>query len=285
MDVGCGTGLLLSMFQQLGFGCRGIDQSGVAAEAGIKKHGVRIEVGSVFDLPAGNEFDLVITSHVLEHIVDLPGFLTCLWSLTGPDGFLYVEVPNAGAFLRFADPRAPGDWMYLRDLYTHFTPEHVNFFSCASLRNLMARYGFEEVRCEAHALGVIASVWKRRAMVADTDTARQVVAYATESRRIQQAALDTVRGLVKAGTAILVWGTGLHTQRLLTGELVGANIHAFIDSDPAYQGTTLAGKPILGPAAVTGDLPILVSSYRSEDKIVQYARSTGIHNRMITLYS
>ena len=176
--------MLLAMFRELGFDCRGIDQSPVAAEAGMKKYGVRIDVGSVFDLPAGNEFDLVTTSHVLEHIVDLPAFLQCMWSLTKPDGFLYVEVPNAGDFLRFADPQSPGEWMYLRDLYTHFTPEHVNFFSLVSLRNLMLRHGFDEVRCEAHPLGVIASVWKRRSIVTDTNTAKEVVAYAAASRRI-----------------------------------------------------------------------------------------------------
>ena len=175
--------------------------------------------------------------------------------------------------------------MYLRDLYTHFTPEHVNFFSLVSLRNLMLRHGFDEVRCEAHPLGVIASVWRRRSIVTDTNTAKEVVAYAAASRRIQQSALDTIRDLVRSGDPILVWGAGLHTQRLLTGELTRANIQAFIDSDAAYRGTTLAGKPILAPGEVVSGLPILVSSYRSEDKIVQYARSAGIQNRMITLYS
>ena len=285
MDVGCGTGLLLAMFQDLGFHCRGIDQSPVAAEAGMKKYGIGIDVGSVFDLPAGNEFDLVTTSHVLEHIVDLPAFLHCMWSLTKPEGFLYVEVPNAGDFLRFADPQSPGKWMYLRDLYTHFTPEHVNFFSLVSLGNLMLRHGFDEVRCEAHPLGVIASVWRRRPITTDNETAKGVLAYAEASRRIQQSALDTIRDLVRSGNPILVWGAGLHTQRLLAGELAGANIQGFIDSDPAYQGTTLVGKPILAPGAVVSSIPILVSSYRSENKIVQYARSAGIQNQMITLYS
>jgi 2-polyprenyl-3-methyl-5-hydroxy-6-metoxy-1,4-benzoquinol methylase len=285
MDVGCGTGMLLSMFHEMGFKCRGIDQSPVAAAAGMKKYGVQIEVGSVFDLPAGQEFDLVITSHVLEHIVDLSAFLRCMWNLAKPQGLLYVEVPNAGDFLRFADPQSPGDWMYLRDLYTHFTPEHVNFFSLVSLRNLMHRYGFDEVRCEAHPLGVIASLWTRRTIVSDTTTAQEVMAYTAASRRIQQSALDKIRELVQTGDPILVWGAGLHTQRLLAGELMGANIEAFIDSDAAYQGTTLAGKPIVAPGTVSVGLPILVSSYRSEAKIVQYARSAGIQNRMITLYT
>jgi hypothetical protein len=66
---------------------------------------------------------------------------------------------------------------------------------------------------------------------------------------------------------------------------MGANIQAFIDSDPSYQGTTLAGKPILAPSAVAGGLPILVSSYRSEDKIVQYAHRAGMQNQIITLYN
>lgn len=285
MDVGCGTGLLLATFQEMGFECVGIDQSPVASEAGMKKYGVRIEVGSVFDLAGGKEFDLVTTCHVLEHLVDLPAFLHRLWSLTKPGGILYVEVPNAEDVLSFVDPQAPGEWMYVRDLYTHFTPEHVNFFSRASLRNLMVRYGFEEVRCEARSLGVIASVWKRRAIQPDDQTAKNILAYAEGSRRLQQPALDKIRDLVKAGGPIFVWGVGLHTQRLLFDELQKAEIRAFIDSDPAYQGTTLAGRPIIAPADIAPGIPILVSSYRAENKIVAFARRSGIQNEMITLYS
>jgi hypothetical protein len=74
-----------------------------------------------------------------------------------------LEMAHLWQDCRFADPQSPGEWMYLRDLYTHFTPEHVNFFSLVSLRNLMLRHGFDEVRCEAHPLGVIAyetkSIW------------------------------------------------------------------------------------------------------------------------------
>lgn len=285
LDVGCGTGLLLKIFQELGFVCRGIDQSPVAAEAGRKGYGVQIDVGSVFDLPVGDEFDLVITSHVLEHILNLSAFLSSMWSLTKPEGVLYVEVPNAGDFLRFADPHSPGEWMYVRDLYTHFTPEHINFFSLVSLRNLMMRHGFDEVRCEAHPLGVISSVWTRRDITTDHETAKELIAYAEASRHIQQEALDIILDLVRSETPILVWGAGLHTQRLLAGQMIGLNIQAFVDSDPVYRGATLAGKPILEPHEVPGGIPILVSSYRSENKIVQYARCAGIRNQLITLYN
>ena len=244
-------------------------------------------VGSIFDYQ-GEEFDLVTTCHVLEHLVDLPAFLLRLWSLIGERGILYVEVPNAADFSRFANPAGPGEWIYIRDLYTHFTPEHVNFFSPASLRNLMTRFGFEEVSCSADPLAVIGSVWKRRPFATDSNTESEVSNYATVSRKLQQDALRKIRQLAESGRRILVWGAGLHTQRLLgSGELDKANIAAFIDGDPSYQGTQLAGRRIIAPGeigSIAGQPPILVSSWKAQAVIAGTIRRNGIPNQVILLY-
>lgn len=288
-DVGCGTGRLLGLLKQNGYTqVSGIDQSPAAAEIALEKHSVPVTVGSIFDYQA-QEFDLVTTCHVLEHIADLSAFLLRLRSLIGESGILYVEVPNASDFSRFADPDSPGDWIYIRDLYTHFTPEHVNFFSPTSLRNLMLRFGFEEISCYSDALAVIKSAWKRREILVDVDTESEVRLYAQRSQELQADALRIICQLATSGQEILVWGAGLHTQRLLaSSELDKANIVAFIDGDPSYQGGKLAGRPILAAdeiGSIAGQPPILISSWKAQTAIAQAIRSRKIPNEVIVLYS
>jgi len=141
--------------------------------------------GQHFDFNPG-EFDAVTVCHVVEHITDLAAFLSRLRTLVSPRGFVYIEVPNAGDFERFADPQSVAESIYIRDLFTHFTPEHVNFFSVVSLRNLMRRYGFDEVACTGTPLGAIASVWRRSRVDQDTDTAGAVARYAEHSHELQR---------------------------------------------------------------------------------------------------
>lgn len=207
-------------------------------------------------------------------------------TLVSPQGVVYIEVPNAADFERFADPSNVPESIYIRGLFTHFTPEHVNFFSVTSLRNLMRRCGFEEVECQGTPLGAIASTWRRSRVDRDADTAPSVRRYAAHSRELQRKALDRIRTLAASGREIYVWGAGLHTQRLLAnGGLSDVAIRAFIDSDPIYKGSTLAGKPIISPAEISGDDCIVISSYRAERKIEEAARRMGLTNELVKLYS
>lgn len=287
-DVGCGAGRLLGLLKQNGFPqVSGIDQSPAAAEIARTKYDVPVIVGSIFDYQE-HEFDLVTTCHVLEHIKDLSAFLLCLRGLIGESGVLYVEVPNASDFSRFADPDAPQEWIYIRDLYTHFTPEHVNFFSPTSLRNLMTRFGFEKVFCNADTLGVITSAWRRRPILVDTHTESEVALYAQKSEELQADALRIIQQWAISGREILVWGAGLHTQRLLSSSDLGkANIMAFVDGDPSYQGGELAARPIIAPGeigSIANQPPILISSWKSQGAIVQATKNRRIPNELILLY-
>ncbi len=215
LDIGCGTGRLLSMLKQSGYErVQGIDQSPDAVNIALEKYGIKVRNGSIFDYEEGG-FDFIIACHVLEHIVDLSSFLQRIYRMLATDGRVYIEVPDLYQFEDFADIESPRPWAYVRDLFTHFTPEHVNFFSPVSLRNLMVSIGFEEVHCETHPVGVIASVWKRQAIQRDLKGEPALLHYAELSRKTQASALEILQRLGKSGEEVVVWGAGLHTQRLL----------------------------------------------------------------------
>ena len=64
------------------------------------------------------------------------------------------------------------------------------------------------------------------------------------------------------GKRIYIWGTGNTTQLYLEGfaRIPDFSIEAFVDNNPAKQGQTLNGIPILAPAelSVSPDMMILV---------------------------
>ena len=289
LDVGCGTGRLLSLLRAHGFQfARGIDQSPAAAQIARTKYGADVIGGSIFDY-AGERFDSITACHVLEHIVDVSTFIGRIRNLLNKDGVLYLEVPDAHQFDRFVDPSQGDKWIYIRDLFTHFTPEHVNFFSTVSLRNLMTRAGFVEVYCESDPLGVVVSAWRPCTLTMD-DTASQVLTqYAQASQELQAEALRVIQCVAESGEEVLVWGAGLHTQRLLgSGCLRRVNVKAYVDSDPSYRGAQLAGKPIIGPdeiATLPQTLPILISSWKAQCQIEKAIRLRGLPNRTIFLYA
>ena len=72
LDVGCGTGMALSIMKALfpWRTCRGIDPS-TAASSIWKARGIEVDVGSATNLPyANNSWESVYSSHAIEHIDD-----------------------------------------------------------------------------------------------------------------------------------------------------------------------------------------------------------------------
>jgi hypothetical protein len=73
---------------------------------------------------------------------------------------------------------------------------------------------------------------------------------------------------------------------LASGNLARANIAAFVDSNPKYQGKQLNGVPVLSPDALKArPEPILISSQVFEHEIVRQIREDlRLDNKVITLY-
>ena len=161
LDVGCGTGNFLRLLKSAGYAqIFGLEPSGLAVKVGKEKYGFDLFHGGLLSYELSSPFDFIVLSHVLEHVVDLHGFVVRLSSLLSPGGRLYIEVPDAHQFDRFANPSEPVYSLYVRDLFAHFSPEHVNFFSPVSLRTFMTGHGFDEIFCCSQATGVVASTWR-----------------------------------------------------------------------------------------------------------------------------
>jgi SAM-dependent methyltransferase len=298
LDIGCASGGQLGALRQTGYrNVLGVDPSAVCAETALRLHGVRVRPGSLFDLPRDiPASDLVILGSVLEHIRDLPEALGRVRGLLAPGGVVYLEVPDA---TQFADsPDAP---------FQEFSIEHINYFSVASLANLLRAHGFSPLlsirTATEQSPGVMAHEVKAAfrkgesipptartngaRFTPDRETEKRLKAYIADSRRTENRIRRAIRDLVASGRPVIVWGVGTHTQRLLaTGGLATARIAAFADSNVKYQGRQMRGIPVVAPAELKGRAePILISSRVFQEEIRRQAREDlGLNNELITLY-
>jgi SAM-dependent methyltransferase len=291
LEIGCASGRLLALLHEAGFeSATGLDPSPACAEAAHRLYGVTVRTGSLYDLPQfGERYDVVILVGVLEHLCDLEGALAVLGGALTDGGRVYVDVPDC---TRFADyPDAP---------FQQFSTEHINFFSGASLANLMGAHGFgpllseQVVRgfTEASRMPSVHALFEKsaapRAVEPDTASEPALAEYIRQSEALDRGMRSAIARSVSGGQPIIVWGVGTLTQRLLaTGGLDGAHICAFVDSNPKYQGQQLRGVPILSPEALRerGE-PILICSRVFQLEIERQIREQlGLTNELLPLFA
>lgn len=134
LDIGCGSGILVDMLARAGYRSTGLDNSdGVIWFA--KAHGrgdyVLAENGTAL-----GAYDLVVMSHLLEHLDDPVGFLEQSSSLLKPEGYLYIAVLN----LNFYNDNSL--WRRHVDR-TLFAGTHITGISEHSLRLMLAKAGYK----------------------------------------------------------------------------------------------------------------------------------------------
>jgi SAM-dependent methyltransferase len=290
LDVGCGSGHLLSLLRDAGYEhLMGIEPSAVASSIARQEYGLEVITASLFDDLEVGEFDFLILSHVLEHVSELRHFLWGCARLLAEGGQVYIEVPDASQFGLSLDSRMESVCEHNKDLFSQFCPEHVNFFTRVSLENLMVACGFRKVFLEPRVsiMGVIGSAWDRVPLQKDQAVRGALQSYIEGAEAACQAPVAVIEEILASEKEIVVWGAGLHTQRLLAISKLGSvRIRAFVDSNQAYQGQQLAGRPIIGPDQVCQfpNLPILISSKRQQAEIGGQIGAMGLPNPILLLY-
>jgi len=291
LDVGTATGGFLTALREQGFSSlRGVDPSPQAVRLAREEHGLDVKVGGIGEARTwGSRFHLICFCAVLEHLLDPRATIQAAAELLDEDGMILIEVPDA---TRFRDCiSAP---------YQEFSVEHVNYFTDGSLRYLMAgadlaplaqrRFTWaQSADAEAPILDAmfVRPAGEVGAATADTQGPRALVEYVRRSAEKEAAVARRIQALADARRPLYVWGVGTHTLHLLRcSALAECNIAAFIDGNPHYSGTTLAGRPVLAPRELPAvDRPILISSAVSQSEIATAARDLyGAGVELILLY-
>lgn len=145
LDIGAGTGALLEEMQRQGWEPWGIEADHVAARTAAERLGGsvdRVFIGSAeeaeFD---GGGFDLVVLSHVIEHLHDPKAVLLKVRYWLSEQGTLLVRCPNIASL----ESRIFGHLWYGLDV-----PRHLHHFSKTTLSRLLVSTGFIPVRVRPH---------------------------------------------------------------------------------------------------------------------------------------
>lgn len=136
LDIGCGTGDLLSVCENDGWDISGVEPSSKARElAGHKivaKESIHEDLRCLLSKDK-KVFDVITMWHVLEHVPDLREHIEKLQELLAPEGHLIIAVPNFKSF----------DANYYKEFWAAYdVPRHLWHFSEKSIRDIFGQYGF-----------------------------------------------------------------------------------------------------------------------------------------------
>jgi SAM-dependent methyltransferase len=290
VDIGCANGQLLQALAEHGYSSLvGIDPSPSCVQEAKRIPGVRAFVGSLSEMPTAlRPYDVVVLSHVLEHVRDVHPALENLKSEMRRGSLLYVEVPDAARYADYA-------WSPFQD----FNTEHINHFSAVSLANLLRRAGLRVDTVASkdlltapgmpypaiYSLSTLAENPTSDHLEPDVDLRKSLARYVKNSQELLDAIDERLSKVVGSGEPVLIWGTGELTSKLLaTTSLRHANIRGFVDANPANQGCRLWGHRIVAPSELTpGTETIVVASILHYEAIRQDIRARGLRNPVLGL--
>jgi len=139
-DLGCGDGMLLRVFQELGF----TDLRGVEGSAEMwnlcRRHFPGVEKGDLRDYLRRNvgAFDVIVLFDVIEHFTreETVGLLDEIRAALRPGGWLLLQLPNGDS------PFAGG--VFAADV------THETLYTRGSLSHMLAIGGFDLTQAEEH---------------------------------------------------------------------------------------------------------------------------------------
>lgn len=247
LDIGGGVGYLETCLRELGF------------------DNVRtLGVGEEYD----NGYDLVIFTHVLEHIYDLDVFMDHVMGCLNDGGHVLVEVPASYLF-------AEQDWPHILDYHQ----KHVNHFSRYSLDHLFTKYGFTNLIKTIYVFKLtnaacIRAIYLKGGIESTFDKIKMhVINHLDEiGRKISQNIKEPV---IIYGVGDLAWALINYVQN------PPIQIAGLVDNDPAYVGCTINGIPVTDK--VEGDEPLLVMASGQKQNILKRIKELGLKNKVIDI--
>lgn len=145
LDVGCGAGHFLNVAKERGWEVHGTEYS-PAAIALCEAKGIEMKSGALnpadFDL---SSFDVITSFEVLEHINNPQEDTGSIEKLLRPGGMHYLTTPNFNALSRF--------WLKA-DYNVIGYPEHLAYYSRASLKKLMKSFDLSTKRCVTEGISI-----------------------------------------------------------------------------------------------------------------------------------
>lgn len=139
IDLGCGDGYWLKQLENSnikGLHLEGIDYNNLRIERAKKilSGSTKLSIGDLNTFPFDKKYNIVLCSHVIEHIPDDTGFLLRIKNIIKDDGMLILGTPNEGSFL---ERKRNAKYKF------YDTTDHVHFYTEELIKSRIRRGGFK----------------------------------------------------------------------------------------------------------------------------------------------
>ena len=139
LDIGCSSGLFLSIASQRGFTCYGVEPNSMESSYAIDQ-GINILGKTVSDISRNQRFDVITMWDVLEHIDSPSDFIFTLKKYLNPGGIVFVQIPTCDSIAA----------RIMRDKCNMFDGiEHLTLFSKKSLDLCFSNSGFSSASAKS----------------------------------------------------------------------------------------------------------------------------------------
>lgn len=244
LDVGCNNGYLLSLFSNKTNNLFGID---ISLSENLKIGSDKLAETKEID-HFKIKYDLVIVSHVLEHVDNIKLFLSNIFKVLKPCGQVYIEVPDAQEYIK-----------YFISPFSYFDLEHINHFRTNDIIKLCDEFPEVEIRkffygtfsmSESHDYPYFAVNLAKK-------STNKVVDYLNFS--------DSELPILNLNNdEFVAYGVGASTLRLIPQLNINLDqVKYFVDKNPVYYNSEIRGKKIRS-------LDYLIEN--SEDKILIFSK-------------
>jgi 2-polyprenyl-3-methyl-5-hydroxy-6-metoxy-1,4-benzoquinol methylase len=166
LEIGCGAGGILNVFSAYGFDTMGIDVNEEYLSYGRDKYGLNLHVNCLDTIQLKCPPSLVIYSHVIEHILNIPEEVEKLKRIISDDSLLYIEVPGTRHLHR-------SNYDFMDSLQN----AHVYYFTLVSLCNLLQQNALDLVVGDEY----VRSIFRKSKLIRESIVAkncfRSTIAY------------------------------------------------------------------------------------------------------------
>ena len=295
LDVGCAFGGLLNELKKCGYtNVWGLEPSKKNCDYAMKNYGITVFHGLLGDNTLdGKRFNMIILNSVLEHVMDIRGFIKECGNLLREDGILAITVPDVSMFKEHID------------LFQQFSVEHINYFAIDTLDRLMEQEGFANkdyvqdhnfcmgsagnmitIWQKEHCNGVEDSELFRKKCNTWKDSYEDIKVYMDECMELS----DSINRRVdecELKDGYYIWGIGTITAMLIQMGIIKVElIRGVFDSNRNYHGLNAYGKVIEDPVQLKTkeNYPIIIASQYAYNAIKSCIEKMNIDNRIIDLF-
>jgi len=135
LEIGCGNGLTSYLLQSMGFDVVATEMDQSWSAYLCQELGIKVVASSVQDLTISDKFDIVYSSHVIEHLDSPALYFLKMQDLLVDGGISIIDTPN-GALIEELK-------LDFKHLNTRNAKEHLNFICPETLQKLAGLYEYE----------------------------------------------------------------------------------------------------------------------------------------------